>query len=354
MKTLCKLLAIAAALGMAPTIAGAATAALPTAQSAPAPEANAQAPAPAGEAATPAPAAAATPAPPQAAPTPGIGQPDGRMGLQDQVTPIGEEAAWFHNIILLPVITIISLFVLGLLGWVMFRYRRGAHPTPSRTSHNTTLEVVWTLVPVLILVIIAVPSIRLLAHQYSPPAADLTIKITGNQWNWSYEYPDHGIEFTANMLPDAQADARGEPRQLAADERMVVPAGATVKLIITSSDVIHAWGVPAFWVKIDAVPGRLNETWFRTDRPGVYYGVCYELCGARHGYMPIAVEVVSPERFRQWVASRGGQMPGAAPAAPAPAPAVAASEGTAATPAPSNVVAAAETPGTTNQSAPTN
>ena len=275
------------------------------------------------------------------------------MGLQDQVTEFGQEAAFFHNWILLPLITIISLFVLGLLGWVMIRYRRGANPTPSRTSHNTTLEVVWTLVPVLILVIIAVPSIRLLAHQYSPPAADLTIKVTGNQWNWSYEYPDHGIEFTANMLPDDQADARNEPRQLATDERVVVPVGAVVKVIVTSSDVIHAWGIPAFWVKIDAVPGRLNETWFRAERPGVYYGVCYELCGARHGYMPIAVEVVSQEQFRQWVASRGGTMPGAAQAAPA-VQTVGAGDATEATPGPVNVVAARETPSTTSQPAPTN
>ncbi|MGQ0590376.1 MAG: cytochrome c oxidase subunit II [Sphingosinicella sp.] len=355
MKTLSKLLAIAAAFGLAPSIAAAATAALPTAQSAPIEQANAQAPAPtAGEAATPAPAAATPPPPARTAPTPSIGQPDGRYGLQDQVTEFGQEAAWFHNIILMPLITLISLFVLALLGWVMFRYRRGANPTPSRTSHNTTLEVVWTLVPVLILVVIAVPSIRLLAHQYAPPAADLTIKATGNQWNWGYEYPDHGIEFTANMLPDDQADARGEPRQLAADERVVVPVGAVVKVIVTSSDVIHAWGIPAFWVKIDAVPGRLNETWFRAERPGVYYGVCYELCGARHGYMPIAVEVVTQEQFRAWVASRGGTMPGTARPAPAPAPAVAAGGSTASTPAPANVVAAAAAPATTNQSAPTN
>lgn len=352
MKTLFKTLAIAAAIGLAPTLAAA---------QAPATTANAAAPAaPVAATATNevAPAtgnAVATPAPPQTAPTAGIGQPDGRMGIPDQVTPIGQEAAWFHNFILMPVITVISLFVLALLFWVVVRYRRGAHPTPSRTSHNTTLEVVWTLVPVLILVVIAVPSIRLLAHQYSPPAADLTIKVTGNQWNWGYEYPDHGIEFTANMLPDAQAHARGEPPHLAVDERVVVPVGAVVKVIVTSSDVIHSWGVPAFWVKMDAVPGRLNETWFRADREGVYYGVCYELCGARHGYMPIAVEVVSREHFAQWVASRGGTMPGATPAAAAaPAPAVTANGSTAATPAPSNVVQTVEAPATTNQSAPVN
>jgi cytochrome c oxidase subunit 2 len=243
-------------------------------------------------------------------PTPGIGQPDGRFGFQDQVTPIGEEAAWFHNIILLPLITAISLFVLVLLLWVVVRYRRSANPVPSRTSHNTLIEVLWTLVPVLILVAIAVPSIRLLANQYSPPKADLTVKVIGNQWYWTYQYPDNGdFEIVSNALSDADADKRGEPRQLAVDERMVVPAGATVKLIVTSADVIHSWGIPAFWVKMDAVPGRLNETWFKTDRPGLYYGVCFELCGARHGYMPIAVEVLPPAQYAAWIRSKGGTLP---------------------------------------------
>jgi len=244
------------------------------------------------------------------APTPSIGQPDGRMGFQDQVTPIGEEAAWFHDVILVPLIVAISLLVLVLLLWVIVRYRRSANPIPSRTSHNTLIEVIWTLLPVLILVAIAVPSIKLLANQYSPPKADLTVKVTGNQWYWTYSYPDNGdFEIVSNALSDKDADARGEPRQLAVDERMVVPVGATVKLIVTSADVIHSWGIPAFWVKMDAVPGRLNETWFKTDRPGVYYGVCFELCGARHGYMPIAVEVLPPAQFAAWVRSKGGTLP---------------------------------------------
>ncbi len=242
----------------------------------------------------------------------GVGQPDGRMGLQDQYTPIGLEAAFFHDQILLPLITFISLIVLFLLLYVIVRYRRSAHPVPSRTTHNTLIEVIWTLVPVLVLVGIAVPSIRLLAHQYSPPKADLTVKVVGNQWYWTYQYPDNGdFEIVSNALSDADAKARGEPRQLAVDERMVVPAGATVKLIVTSNDVIHAFGVPAFWVKMDAVPGRLNETWFKVDKPGLYYGQCYELCGARHAYMPIAVEVLPPAQFAAWVASKGGTMPGA-------------------------------------------
>lgn len=295
----------------------------------------------------------------QTVPDVGIGQPDGVMGLQEQFTPIGEEAAWFHNIILMPSITVITLFVLALLGWVIVRYRRAAHPVPSRTSHNTVLEVVWTLVPVLILLVIAVPSIKLLARQYSPPAADLTVKVIGNQWYWTYEYPDHGIELVSNMLSEEQADARGEPRQLAVDERLVVPAGATVKLIVTSADVIHSFGVPAFWVKMDAVPGRLNETWFKTDRPGLYYGHCYELCGARHAYMPIAVEVVPPARFAAWVGSKGGTMPGAAPPAAAPVavtnvPAeggVTAGEGTETSPPPVGVIEAVQTPPVSTQGA---
>jgi cytochrome c oxidase subunit 2 len=241
-----------------------------------------------------------------------VGQPQAdKWGFQQQVTPIGEEALWFHDVILMPLIVAISVFVLFLLLYVIVRFRRSANPTPSRTTHNTMLEVAWTLVPVLILVAIAVPSIRLLAHQYSPPKADLTIKATGNQWYWTYTYPDHGdFEIVSNGLKDEDAKARGEPRLLAVDERVVVPVGATVKMIVTSADVIHAWGIPAFWSKIDAVPGRLNETWFKTDRPGVYYGQCFELCGSRHAYMPIAVEVVQPAQFAAWVASKGGTMPG--------------------------------------------
>ena len=290
------------------------------------------------------PAAAAIP---QALPTPGIGLPDGRAGLQDQVTEVGQDAAWMHDVVLMPVITIITLLVLFLLLWVVFRFRRSANPTPSRTSHNTVLEVVWTLAPVIILLVIAVPSIRLLAKQYSPPPADLTVKVIGNQWYWTYQYPDNGdFELVSNMLKEpgqaaagqrARTDADG-PRLLAVDERMVVPAGAVVKLIVTSADVIHSFAVPAFWTKMDAVPGRLNETWFKVDRPGVYYGQCSELCGARHGFMPIAVEVVSRPQFAAWIASKGGTMPGprgaanpdaTSPASPATAAVPAAAEGSA-------------------------
>ncbi len=302
---------------------------------------------------------------PRAMPTPGIGQPDGKAHLQPQFTPIGVEAAWFHDWILMPVIFAISIFVLILLLTAVFLFRRSRHPQPSRTTHNTALEIVWTLVPVLILVAIAVPSIRLLAHQYDPPKADLTVKATGNQWYWTYSYPDNGgFEIVSNILSDADDQKRGEPRLLGVDERMVVPAGAVVKVIVTASDVIHSWAVPAFWVKMDAVPGRLNETWFKVDRPGLYYGQCSELCGARHGFMPIAVEVVSPAQFAAWVASKGGTMPGAKkPTGPdstagspitnpqaAPAAITAPGGGTSATPAPTNVSAGTGRPTGTNQS----
>lgn len=276
-------------------------------------------------------AEAAAPAFEYAAPTPDIGQPiSGSLKIQPQVTEVGEGARWFHDAILLPIITVISVFVLGLLLWVMFRYRRAANPVASKTSHNTLIEIVWTLAPVLILLAISIPSIKLIAKQYAIPKADVTIKVIGNQWYWTYQYPDNGdFEIVSNMLKEkdqvsagqrARTDADG-PRMLAVDERLVVPAGKVIKIIATSNDVIHAFAVPAFWSKMDAVPGRLNETWFKVDRPGVYFGQCSELCGARHGYMPIAVEVVSPARFAEWVALKGGKMPGAAePAKVAEAP----------------------------------
>jgi cytochrome c oxidase subunit 2 len=259
-------------------------------------------------------------------PTPGIGEPDGRKGIQEQVTPIGEEAAAFHDNWLLLLCAVISVFVLGLLLWAMVRYRRSANPTPSRNSHNTTIEVVWTLVPVLILVAIAIPSIRLLRHQYTPPPADVTVKVTGHQWYWSYELPDYGVSFDSYMLKEAndptrQATQRARtdndgPPLLAVDERLVIPQGKVVKFIITADDVIHSFAVPAFWIKQDANPGQLHETWAKVDRPGVYFGQCSELCGARHGFMPIAVEVTSADKFAEWVASKGGKMPGTPAAAP--------------------------------------
>ena len=294
--------------------------------------------------ATPAPKPAPAPSIAFAAPTPGIGIPDGRKGIQNQVTEVGRGAAAFHNGPLLIMCVGISIFVLILLGYTMLKFRRSANPIPSRTSHNTFIEVIWTVVPVLILVAIAIPSIRLISKQYSPPPADLTIKVIGNQWYWTYQYPDNGgFEIVSNMLkekgdpaagPRVRTDADGPPL-LAADERLVIPAGKTVKFIVTSADVIHAFWVPAFWNKIDATPGRLNETWAKVDRPGVYFGQCTELCGARHAFMPIAVEVVPEAKFNAWLASKGGSPKGAKPsteatpsnAAAAPSPAAAPTAG---------------------------
>ena len=267
-------------------------------------------------------------------PTPGIGEPDGRKGVQFQVTPLGEQAARFHNGPLMIVAVGISVLVLALLVIALIRFRRGANPTPSRNSHNTVIEVVWTLVPFLILAGIAIPSIKLLRDQYSPPPADVTVKVTGHQWYWSYEYPDNGITFDSYMLKEAsdptrQANQRARtdndgPPLLAVDNRVVIPEGKVVKFLVTADDVIHSFAVPAFWIKQDANPGQVHETWVKVDRPGVYFGQCSELCGARHGFMPIAVEVVPAAEFAQWVGSQGGHLKGATPppaAAPAAAPA---------------------------------
>jgi cytochrome c oxidase subunit II len=260
-------------------------------------------------------------APAPLTPVAGIGQPvAGRLGVQEQVTKIGRDALWMHNALLMPIIVAISLFVLALLFWASFRYRRKANLVASKTSHNTLIEVAWTLIPVLILVVISVPSISLLAAQYKPASKDaITIKAIGNQWYWSYEYQDNGgFELTANMLPDAEAKKRGEPRLLATDNRLVIPVNTQIRLLVTSNDVIHAWMVPAFWTQMDGVPGRINETTFTVEKTGVYYGQCNQICGARHGYMPITVEVVSTEAYNNWVLSKGGTVGGPkAPVTPA-------------------------------------
>jgi cytochrome c oxidase subunit II len=251
-----------------------------------------------------------------------IGQPtEGMIGLQPQVTALGEQAAWMHNWILNPVMFVISVFVLFLLFWVVFRYRKAANPVASKTSHNTLIEVLWTLIPVLVLVGIAIPSISLLAAQFKPaPAGAITLKAIGNQWYWVHNYPDHGVEITSNMLPEAEAKAKGEPRLLAVDNRIVLPVNTPIRLLTTANDVIHAWAIPAFWIKLDAVPGRINETSFTVEKTGVYYGQCSELCGIKHGFMPIGVEVVSKEDFATWIRAKGGKMPGdVVPAAAAPA-----------------------------------
>lgn len=253
-----------------------------------------------------------------------VGQPTpGAIGLQPGVTPLKHDAAFFHDVILLPIITVITLFVLALLVWVVVRYNKKANPTPAKWSHNTTIEVIWTVVPVLILMFIAIFSFRLLYAYHDMPKPYMTVKATGYQWYWGYEYPDNGIsEFISNVLPEDKAKAKNVPYLLAATEPLVVPVGKPVRVIVTGADVIHAFAVPAFGIISDAVPGRLNETWFKVEKPGVYYGNCRELCGVDHAYMPIEVHAVSQAEFDAWVASKGGYKVGAAPA-PAPAPAAA-------------------------------
>jgi len=294
--------------------------------------------------ATGAAAAPAAPAYVPMQPTPGKGMPvDGALGLQPQYSPVGEDGAWIHNIVLMPVMVGISLLVLLLLIWVMIRYNRRMNPVPSKTSHNTAIEIVWTLVPVLILLLIAVPSINLIAKQYKPaPAKALTIKATGYQWYWTYSYPDNGeFEITSNMLPEEEAIRRGEPSHLAADFRMVVPAGEPIRLQVTAADVIHAFAVPSLWFKLDAVPGRINEKVLFINEPGVYYGQCSELCGVRHGYMPIVVEALPRDKYNAWVLAQSG---GKIDNQPAPAVSPAAAGTPEAAPAGAPVPAASATP----------
>ncbi|MEP0709248.1 MAG: cytochrome c oxidase subunit II [Parvibaculum sp.] len=224
---------------------------------------------------------------------------DGGLGLQEAVTPVMRDIIAFHNL-LLWIITAITLFVLALLIIIVVRFNRRANPTPSKTTHNTLLEVAWTVLPVMILVVIAIPSFRLLYKEIVVPEADLTVKAVGYQWYWGYEYPDNGdISLISNMVEDADLEP-GQPRLFAADEAMVVPVDTTVRVIVTAADVIHAFAVPQFGVKVDAIPGRLNETWFRAEKTGMYYGQCSELCGTRHAFMPINVRVVTQEEFEQW------------------------------------------------------
>ncbi|WP_333592716.1 cytochrome c oxidase subunit II [Brevundimonas sp.] len=277
-----------------------------------------------------------------------VGQPTpGGLGLQPAASPLKVEAHVFHDFILMPIITAICLLVLGLLLWIVVRYNKRANPTPARWSHNTLIEVIWTVVPVLILVFISLFSFRLLFAYHNMPDPDVTVKVTGNQWNWAYEYPDQKVpEYISNMVPEGELAERGIPHnlyRLAADEPMVVPVGKTVRLLITAADVIHAVGLPAFGLKTDAVPGRVNETWFRADRVGTFYGQCSELCGVDHAFMPIQINVVTEAEFAAWVASKGGSMtPQAAPAPAAAAPAPAAAEG--AVPAAPAIAAAGSTP----------
>ncbi|WP_166301946.1 MULTISPECIES: cytochrome c oxidase subunit II [unclassified Bradyrhizobium] len=215
--------------------------------------------------------------------------------LQEAATPVMENIIWFHNFLLV-LITVITLFVLALLVIVVVKFNAKANPVPSRTTHNTLIEVAWTLIPVLILVGIAVPSFRLLFLELDVPKPDLTVKVTGKQWYWSYAYPDNGkFEF------DSLLDKDKQPRLLGVDNEMVVPVNKVVRIQTTGADVIHSFAVPAFGVKIDSVPGRLNESWFKATKTGVFYGQCSELCGKDHAFMPIAVRVVSDQEFATWV-----------------------------------------------------
>jgi cytochrome c oxidase subunit 2 len=279
-----------------------------------------------------------------------VGQPTpGAIDLQPGVTPLRHDAIFFHNWILLPIITAIVLLVLGLLIWVIVRYNKRANPTPAVWSHNTAIEVTWTLVPVLVLVFIAIFSFKLLFAYHDMPKPDLTIKATGYQWYWGFEYPDQKIpEFVSNILPEDKAKAKGVPYRLAATEPLVVPVNKTVRVLVTGADVIHAFAVPSFGVIMDAIPGRVNETWFKVDRVGTFYGQCRELCGIDHAFMPIEVHVVTQPEFDAWVASKHGTVAvatataaavAAPPAAPqnnpaAPAPQGAPAATSAATPAP--------------------
>ena len=226
---------------------------------------------------------------------------DWQLGFNEPATALMSDVIAFHSYILMPIITGISILVLGLLLYIAYRYNSSRNQTASMTTHNTVIEVLWTVIPVILLIIIAIPSFRILYTAETIPKADLTIKAIGNQWYWSYEYPDYDdFTFDANMLQDEELS---DPslRLLETDTQIVVPVNKVVKLLITSNDVLHAWTIPAFAVKKDAVPGRLNETWFKAEKTGTYYGQCSELCGPKHAFMPINVKVVSQDEFDNWL-----------------------------------------------------
>jgi len=265
--------------------------------------------------------ALATVAQAQVAPNPDIvGQPvNGAIGLQPAYSSLKHQAIAFHDHLLLPIITAITLFVLALLLICIVRFNKRANPVPAKWSHNTTVEIAWTVVPILILLVISIFSFRLLFAYHNMGRPDLTVKATGYQWYWGYEYPDQKIpEFTSNVLSKADAAAKGEPYLLAADTPMVVPVHKTVHVLVTGADVIHDFALPAFGVKIDAVPGRVNDAWFNAEKTGIYYGECDQLCGVNHAFMPIEIRVVTQPQFDAWVAAQQPKPPAAAPAAPAP------------------------------------
>ena len=253
----------------------------------------------------------------------GLGEPQPwQMSLQPAATPVMEDIVWFHNF-LLWLIAAIAAFVLILLLIVIVRFNARANPVPSRTTHNTLIEVIWTVVPVLILVAIAVPSFRLLFYELKVPKADITVKVTGKQWFWSYGYPDQKFEFDSLMVQDKDLKP-GQPRLLTVDNEMVVPVNKVVRVQVTGADVIHSFSVPSFGIKIDAIPGRLNETWFKAEREGMYYGQCSQLCGRDHAFMPITVHVVSEKDYTAWLDAAKKKYASTDDSAPVPHDAVAA------------------------------
>ena len=225
---------------------------------------------------------------------------DWQLGFQKSASETMDDIVWFHDYMLLPVITAITVFVLFLIAYACIRFRASKNKEASTTSHNTFIEVIWTLVPCLILIVLAVPSFKVLYSQDEIPKADVTIKAIGYQWYWGYEYPDENIIFDSYMIEEKDLK-EGQPRLLSVDNEVYVPVNKVVKVMITANDVLHAWALPSFGVKRDAVPGRINETWFKADRTGTFYGQCSELCGIKHAFMPITVNVVTEEEYNQWL-----------------------------------------------------
>ena len=223
-----------------------------------------------------------------------------QMGFQEPASQSMRDIVWFHDYMLVPIIVAISAFVLFLMLYAMVRFRASRNPNPSKRTHNVLVEVVWTLIPCLILIVMAVPSFKVLYSQDEIPKAEVTIKAIGYQWYWGYEYPDENIIFDSYMIEDEDLK-EGQPRLLAVDNEVVVPVNKVVKVLITANDVLHAWALPAFGVKRDAMPGRVNETWFKAERTGTFYGQCSELCGIKHAFMPITVRVVSEEEYIEWL-----------------------------------------------------
>ncbi|HKW54770.1 MAG TPA: cytochrome c oxidase subunit II [Stellaceae bacterium] len=228
---------------------------------------------------------------------------DWQIGMQPGVTPVRDQIDFLHDDILLPIISVITVFVLGLLLYTILRFNARRHPTPSQTSHNTLIEVIWTTVPILILLVIFIPSIKLLYYVDRTQHADMTLKVTGHQWYWSYEYPDQGdVSFDSTMIPEEDQVKRGLPRLLEVDNPVVLPVGATVRILVTGTDVIHSWFVPATGVQEYAVVGRTNESWMRLERAGTYYGQCNQICGLNHPFMPIEIKAVDKGEFGKWLA----------------------------------------------------